>query len=284
MEWITHLNDAMRYIEDHLLEDINYETLGKIACCSAYHFQRTFSYMAGIPLSEYIRRRRLSLAAIDLQNGNPKIIDVALKYGYTSPTAFNRAFQNLHGIAPSLVKDGSIALKAYLPLSFKITIKGVEEMNYRIETTDQIRIVGVAHPLEKDMEKNFEVVPKMWQKVAMDGTLDKLCTYMNSTPMGILGVNVCNDDEEWRYFIAAASDKPIDDTLEEYTIPASTWAVFSGEGNSPSAIQTLEQRVWTEWLPNSGYEYAQSASDMEVYLNADPNHSQFEVWIPIVKK
>ena len=105
MEWIERFNEAISYIEEHLTEEIDYEQLGRIACCSSYHFQRMFTYMAGVPLSEYIRRRKMSLAAVDLQGGNMKIIDVAGKYGYSSPTAFNRAFQTVHGIAPSAVKS-----------------------------------------------------------------------------------------------------------------------------------------------------------------------------------
>ena len=95
MEWIQRLNGAICYIEEHLTGEIDYEQLGRIACCSAYHFQRMFSYMAGIPLSEYIRRRKMSRAAADLQNGK-KVIDVACDYGYQSPTAFHRAFQSVH--------------------------------------------------------------------------------------------------------------------------------------------------------------------------------------------
>ena len=155
MEWINRLNKAINYIEEHITEKIHYEQLAKIACCSTYHFQRMFSYMANIPLSEYIRRRRMSLAAVELQNGNKKIIDVALKFGYTSPTAFNRAFQKIHGVAPSLVKDSVIALKAYPPISFKITIKGASGLNYRIEKKEAFRIIGVVEPLHKEIEKNY---------------------------------------------------------------------------------------------------------------------------------
>lgn len=283
MEWIQQLNKAVNYMEEHLLEEIEYDYLGRIAGCSGYQFQRMFSYMSGFPISEYIRRRRLSLAAIDLQNSDAKVMSVALQYGYASPTAFNRAFQNLHGIAPSQVKETGIMLKAFLPISFKMTITGVEEMNYRIEKKEEIRIIGIAHPLNKDMEKNFEIVPSMWQKVGMDGTIEKLGRLMDGQPMGLLGISVCHEDETWRYFIAVASSKPVDDSLEEHIIPPSAWAVFSNEGTQES-IQDLERRIWTEWLPNSGYEYAQNASDIEVYLNADPQHAQYEVWFPIVKK
>ena len=130
MDWIERLNKAINYLEEHIREDIDLEQTAKIACCSTYHFQRMFTYMAGIPLSEYIRRRRMSLAAADLQRSDAKIVDIALKYGYTSPTAFNRAFQSVHKITPSAAKKAGTSIKSYPPISFKIMIKGVEEMNY----------------------------------------------------------------------------------------------------------------------------------------------------------
>ncbi len=281
MEWIERLNDAVGYIEEHLTEEIDYERLGKIACCSSYHFQRMFTYMAGVPLYEYIRRRRMSLAAVDLQSTGIKIIDVAGKYGYNSPTAFNRAFQSVHGIAPSAVKNEGVSVKSFPPVSFKIIVKEVEEMNYRIETKDAFRIVGVSVPLEKDIEKNFAVIPRKWQETAVNGTLQKLTGLMDTQPMGVLGVSTCNDTEPWRYYIAVASSQT-DRDLEEYTVPAATWAVFPGTGTNQS-IQDLERRIVTEWLPTSGYEYG-SAPDVEVYLNPDPQNAQYEVWIPVVRK
>ena len=281
MEWIERLNEAIAYIEEHLTEEIDYERLGKIACCSSYHFQRMFTYMAGVPLSEYIRRRKMSLAAVDLQSTGIKIIDVAGKYGYNSPTAFNRAFQSVHGIAPSAVKNEGVSVKSFPPVSFKIIVKGVEEMNYRIETKDAFRIVGVSVPLEKDIEKNFTVIPRKWQETVMNGTLQKLTGLMDTQPMGVLGVSTCNDTEPWRYYIAVSSSQT-DRNLEEYTVPAATWAVFPGAGTNQS-IQELERRIVTEWLPTSGYEYG-NAPDVEVYLNPDPQNAQYEVWIPVVRK
>ncbi len=279
MEWIEGLNKAISYIEEHLTEEISYDELARIACCSVYHFQRMFAYMAGVPLSEYIRRRRMSLAAADLQSGEEKIIDIGMKYGYTSPTAFNRAFQSVHGMAPSMAKKGGSPMKAYPPISFKITVKGVEELNYRIEEKAAFRIVGVSHPLDKEIEKNFKTVPQMWQNAAMNGTIEKLASLMNDQPMGVLGVSICNDKEDWRYFIAVSSSADADNTLDEYIIPACTWAVFSGTGTGMS-IQELEQRIVTEWLPTSGFEY-DNAPDIEVYLNPDPNDIQYEVWVPV---
>lgn len=246
MEWIERFNDAIGYIEEHLTEEIDYGKLGQIACCSSYHFQRMFTYMAGIPLSEYIRRRKMSLAAVDLQGKNMKIIEVAGKYGYNSPTAFNRAFQSVHGIAPSAVKNG-----------------------------------GVSVPLHKDIEKNFAVIPLKWQEISLNGTLQRLIGMMDTPPMGVLGVSTCNDTEPWRYYIAVSASGEKND-FEEYIVPAATWAIFSGEGTNQS-IQELERRIVTEWLPTSGYEYG-NAPDIEVYLNPDPQNAQYEVWIPVIPK
>ncbi len=281
MKWVERLNEAIGYMEEHLTDEIDYEQLGRIACCSSYHFQRMFTYMAGIPLSEYIRRRKMSLAAVDLQGSDMKIVDVAEKYGYHSPTAFNRAFQSVHGIAPSAVKSEGVPVKSYPPVSFKITVKGAEEMNYRIETKDSFRIVGVSVPLHKDIEQNFAVIPSKWQEVSENGTLQKLAGMMNMPPMGVLGVSTCNDSEEWRYYIAVASSKE-SDGFEMYTVPAATWAVFPGEGINES-IQELERRIVTEWLPASGYEYG-DGPDVEVYINPDPQNAKYEVLIPVVKK
>jgi len=156
-------------------------------------------------------------------------------------------------------------------------------MNCRIEQRDSFRVIGVAQSLYKEMEKNLEVVPQMWQRAAENGTVEKLVSMMNSQPMGVLGVSACNEVDNWKYYIAVASDKSIDTEFEEYIVPASTWAIFYGEGAMPHSIQELEKKIVTEWLPTSGYEYA-NTPDIEVYLSADPQDAKFEVWIPVVKK
>lgn len=282
MEWIERLNSAVNHIEENICSNINMEDVARIACCSTYHFQRMFAYMADIPLSEYIRRRRMSLAAVDLQSGESKVLDISMKYGYDSPTAFNRAFKSVHGIAPSLAKEEGILLKAFPPISFKITIKGDSELNYRIEKKEAFRIIGISEPLEKEIEKNFETVPKMWNAASMNGTIPRLASMMDANPKGLLGVSACNELNDWRYYIAVASTQTIESDLEEYIVPAATWAIFSGEGSNLS-IQELEKRIVIEWLPTSGYEYG-NAPDIEVYMNPDPENAKYEVWIPIIRK
>ncbi|WP_343209289.1 AraC family transcriptional regulator [Anaerolentibacter hominis] len=282
MNWLSQLNEALDYIENNLTGEVEIERAAKIACCSTYHFQRMFPYLAGIPLSEYIRRRRMTLAALDLSRGE-RVLDVALRYGYESPTAFNRAFQSIHGFPPSSAHKEGISLKAYGPIRFQLSVKGEEKMEYRIVQKDSIRIVGGKYQLPKDMDECFRATPSFWGKAATDGTVAKAVSLMNQEPMGVLGVSACLDGETWYYFIAAATDREVPEGMDEYTIPACTWAVFPGSGTMPGAIQEIEKRAVTEWLPASGYEYA-DAPDIEVYLDSNPANASFEVWLPIVKK
>lgn len=281
MDWINKFNSAINYMEEHMKEEIDMDAVGRIAGCSSYHFQRMFTYMADVTLSEYIRRRRMSLAAVDLLAGE-KVIDVALSYGYDSPTAFSRAFKNIHGIAPSMISKEEVNIKSYPPICFHISVKGEREMNYRIVKKETFRIVGISTPLEKELEKNFEKVPQMWGRAHAEGIIPVLLQNMDKNMPGIMGVSTCNNGEEWKYYIAVSSTIDTPEGMDEYMIPAFTWAAFSGEGSGIS-IQDLERKIVTDWLPTSGYEYA-DGPDIEVYLNDDPVNMKYEVWIPVVKK
>ena len=121
MEWLLKLSNAIDYIETNLDNEISYDEVAKIACCSTYYFQRIFAYVTGISLSKYIRRRRMTQAAFELQGSNQRVLDIALKYGYNSPTSFNRAFQNIHGIAPAAAKNIGSTLNAYPPIKFSVS-------------------------------------------------------------------------------------------------------------------------------------------------------------------
>ncbi len=149
MEWLKKLSSAIEYIENNLDNEISYEEAAKIACCSPYYFQRMFTYVAGIPLSEYIRRRRMTQAAFELQSTDAKVLDVALKYGYTSPTSFNRAFQSVHGISPACAKSQGSVLHAYPPIKFQVQVTGGEAMPYRVESKESMRIVWYSHSINR---------------------------------------------------------------------------------------------------------------------------------------
>lgn len=280
MEWMERFNNCMEYIEEHLTEKLDYEKLAEIMNCPLYHFQRMFFYMTNISLSEYIRRRRMSLAAVELQTTQAKILDIALKYGYDSPTAFNRAFQSIHGMAPSLAKKENALLKSYPALRFSLSIHGMEELNFRIESKSAFRILGKSCPLSRELEENFMTIPQEWDQAFENGMLLQLHALMNQKPGGLLGVSV-HHTEEWRYYISVSSTKS-DSAFESYEIPAATWAIFSGRGPNTS-LQDLERRVITEWLPTSGYEYAE-IPDIEVYLKADREDAVYEYWLPVKKR
>lgn len=284
MEWLDRLNQSISYIENNLMGEIDYEYAAKIACCSVYHFQRMFSYIAGIPLAEYIRRRRMTLAAFELQNSDIKVIDLALKYNYESPTSFSRAFQNIHGISPSGARDEGIQLKAYPRMTFQISIKGAEEMNYRIEKKEAFRIVGVKENMEFDPEKSFIRVPQFWQETFQSGMVERICKLANKEP-GLLSVSTCMDGKNFDYYIASSTDKAVEEGMCEYEVPAATWAIFECIGPMPHSMQELEKRIVTEWLPTSGYEYA-NAPDIEVYPEGDGTSPDYksEIWLPVVKK
>ena len=285
MEWISGLNSAMDYVEENLEGEIITERAAQLAACSVYHFQRMFTYITGVPLGEYIRRRRMTLAAFEMVNG-AKVIDLALKYGYESPTAFNRAFQSVHGISPSKAKSEGISLTAFPRLTFTVSIKGEKAMNYKIEKKSAFRVVGYALEGKMTSEESMARVPLFWQEVGAKGGIAKLCALMDgSGPNGILGVCGLENGDFSGYYIAVASSAPVPEGMAEYTVPEATFAIFEAIGPTPAAIQSVQQRIITEWLPSSGYEYA-PAPDIEVYSDGDQSSESYysEVWLPIIKK
>ena len=142
MEWLRKLSAAIDYIENHLDGDISYDEAAKIACCSTFYFQRVFSYVAGVSLSEYIRRRKMTQAAFDLQRTGAKVIDIALKYGYASPTSFNRAFQSVHNITPAAARSIGNTFNAYPAIRFSVQVSGETAMSYHITQKQAMRMGG----------------------------------------------------------------------------------------------------------------------------------------------
>jgi AraC-like DNA-binding protein/predicted transcriptional regulator YdeE len=161
MDWLKGMNGVVRHIEENLCETIAYDTLSRIVGCSVYEFFRIFSFMTGMSLAEYIRRRRLSQAVFDIKNGDDRIIDIALKYGYESPTSFAKAFRELHGTTPSAARKSGAVLKTYPPLSFKLIIQGVNEMEFRIEKREGFFITGRTMTAAVEDMEHFKL-PSMW--------------------------------------------------------------------------------------------------------------------------
>ncbi|BAB04313.1 AraC family transcriptional regulator [Halalkalibacterium halodurans] len=281
MDWLKRMNGAMAYIEEHLTGDIDYREVARIACCSEYHFKRMFSFIAGVTLSEYIRRRRLTLAAFELKNSQMKVIDVAVKYGYHSPDAFTRAFQSVHGITPTEARNNGHSLKAYPAMTFHISIKGGTEMNYRMEQKEAFRVVGMKKRVKLVHRGTNTDITDMLGTIS-DETYMQIENLSTLEPGGIL--NVCTnfsegleDEGELDYYIAAATIKKCPEHLVELEIPTFTWAVFTVEG-SWEDVQEMWGRIYSDWFPTSDYEHAEGP---EILSSAN---EKSEIWIPVVKK
>ncbi len=281
MDWAQCFNEAIRFLERDLTQPPDVEAAARLAGCSVFHFQRMFAYVAGMPLSQYLRRRKMSLAAEELQIDG-KINEVALRYGYASPTAFNRAFQAVHGIAPSEAKNEGAVLKAYPPVRFHLALTGGAALEYRIERHGAFSIIGISADIGSEMEQNFQHAPALWARAAAKGLVEKLMPLMDTQPRGLLGVSSQTQNEHWRYWLAVASTQAPPAWAQSAQVPAAVWAVFPGRGAMPRAIQQLEKRIVTEWLPGSGYEYG-DAPDIEVYRTPNPQDASFEIWLPVTK-
>lgn len=284
MEWLTNLSNAIAYIEENLDKEISYEEAARIACCSTCYFQRIFTYVAGISLAEYIRRRRMSQAAFELQRTDKKVLEVAYEYGYSSPTSFNRAFQSVHGITPAAAKRIGSVLNAYPPVRFSVEVTGGQALSYRIEKKEALRIAGIRTPLVENMEENLKNVPSFWNRLLQSANFGRICNLSTAVPKEILGISVYQSPENMFYYIAASLNSPAPSDMYEYEIPAATWVIFENDGLYKESVQGIFQRFYKEWLLFSGYEYA-GLPDIEVYpVSAERTlngHSQ--VWIAIKK-
>ncbi|USK62547.1 AraC family transcriptional regulator [Peribacillus asahii] len=290
MDLLKNMNGALTYIEENLTNDIDFKEVARMAFCSEYHFKRMFSFLAGISLSEYIRRRRLTLAAFELKDGSVKVIDIAMKYGYNSPDSFARAFQNLHGITPSEARNNGHSLKAYPRMTFHLSIKGGHEMNYRIEEKGAFRIVGIKKRVPIIFNGVNPEIASMWESLDIE-TINKLKTLSNVEPMGLLSASTNFSDGrmeekgELDHYIGVATTKACSDNLTELEVPASSWAVFEAIGPFPDTLQDVWGRIYSEWFPSSNYEQIEGP---EILWNEskDVTLSSFksEIWIPVLKR
>lgn len=290
MDLLRNMNRALDYIEENLTNDIDFREVARLALCSEYHFKRMFSFLAGITLSEYIRRRRLTLAAFELKDSNIKVIDVAIKYNYSSPDSFTRAFQNLHGITPSEAKKSGSSLKAFPKMTFQLSIKGGNEMNYRIEGKEAFHIVGIKERVPIIFHGVNPKIAAMWESLN-DETIRELKELSNVTPLGLLSASVnfseCRMEEKGQldHYIGVATTKDCPDHLVQLEVPAGTWAVFEAVGPFPDTLQDVWGRIYSEWFPASTYEQVEGP---EILWNEHKNVTsptfKSEIWIPVLKK
>ncbi|RXZ83796.1 AraC family transcriptional regulator [Paenibacillaceae bacterium] len=280
MDSIQNMNKALAYIEANLDCEIDFGQVAKIACCSEHQFNRMFSFLSGIGLAEYIRNRRLTLAAMELQSTNVKVIEIAMKYGYSSSDSFSRSFQNMHGVVPSIVKECSSLLKAYPPMTFQLIIKGGVEMKYHFVEKEAFKIVGIKETVDTT---GGEFQPEIWKELENDDLQNKLELYANTGFKGILHVNADITANSRDYYISVASTKDAPAEFATLVIPAATWAVFITSGPQPETMLQTWERIYSEWLPSSGYELAESVEFLSE-SNDPRDPSTIEIWIPVKKK
>jgi len=294
MDLLTQLNRAVGYIEEHICDNLAVSDISKVTSYSPYHFGRLFYYIAEIPISEYVRKRKLSLAATELKNSDIKVIDLAIKYGYDSADSFTRAFVKQHTITPTAARQSDALLKIYTPLTFQIKIKGVHGMNWRIEEKDAFKVFGIERIFGNDETGS---VPDFWTECHRNGSYEKLfddargTRYPDPRADGSCVIRaICGYSEPgenfFPYMICALKDENCKtDGYRIARIPKATWAIFRSDeiDNIGTEIPRLFNQAHSEWLPSSGYDKV-PGPDMEIYGVAPSGKFFEEVWIPVTKK
>lgn len=289
MSSLENMNQALAYIEENLAGDIDYREVERLALCSEYHFRRMFSYLAGITLSEYIRRRRLTLAAFDLIHGGERVIDTAMKYGYSSPDAFSRAFHGLHGVVPSAARQAGRPLKAFPRMTFQMTVKGVSEMNYRLVEKEAFRIIGLMRRVPLIYEGVNPHIAAMWAELTED-RIATLKALSDVEPRGLISASTNFsegrlDGGELDHYIGVATTRDAPAGMARLDVPAATWAVFEAVGPFPETLQHIWGRIYAEWFPSSGY---QAVAGPEILWNESKDTTspafRSEIWIPVAKR
>lgn len=270
------IQNALRYIEEHLTDELEIGLIAKQAYVSPFYFQRVFAALCGMSVGEYIRKRRLSMAGEELVESKIRIIDIAAKYGYDSPDSFTRAFQRFHGISPSRARKNGASLRSFPPLNFNVILESGKMLEYKIVKKPPFTLVGVSRMFCSDT--SYQEIPEFWDEVMGE----EHCPLM-----GMYGVCI-DSGEDGKHFEYLIADnyipwEEIPENLVVKVIPESTWAVFPCRGALPEALQDVNTRIWSDWLPNSkSYRLAMNMN-IESYSPPaeDPEVGYSEIWLPV---
>ncbi len=276
--WNEGITNAIAYIEENLTEDIDINKIAEKAYVSSFYFQKIFHVLCGFTVGEYIRNRRLTLAAGELSSTDMKVIDAAMKYGYDSPDSFARAFTKFHGINPSAAKEQGIKLNSFAPLKIKLTLEGGTMLEYKIVEKEQFTVMGKSRKF--DVETSYVEIPQFWEEHMKSGESTIVC--------GMYGICAGSDGKHFDYLIAD-NYLPWTEIPSGYVtkvFPASFWAVFPCHGALPKALQEVNTKIWSEWLPScKAYKLAENYN-IEMYTPPCENQEESynEIWIPVEKK
>lgn len=289
MEWTKAISEAIEYIERNLTEDISVEDIARQVNISPFYFQRGFGMLCGFTISEYIRNRRLALAAEELAAGNLKVIDAAVKYCYDSPDSFTKAFYRFHGVTPSMVQKNSTMIKSFAPLKIQLLLKGGYTMDYKIVKKESFSVLGAAKTFTYENAK--QEIPQFWNDLGHLKNGNLVC--------GMFGVNLhpsdvkCGGEGEFEYLIADLYNPAMEipEGLTVRTIPALTWVVFPITGPAPEALQDVNTKIFSEWLPAiTNYEFDENVC-IEMYdlptkypKGVRDENYYTEIWVSVKKK
>jgi AraC family transcriptional regulator len=291
MEWSERMNSAIEYIEKNLDDEVDIIEAAKKARCSTFHFQRMFYAIIGITPAEYIRRRRLTLAATELATGYDKVIDIALKYGYESPNAFTRAFRNMHGVNPGEARAPGVKLSAYHRVSFHVEIKGGTGMDYRIIEKPAFNLAGKSKKFTT--EEFFKKAPKFWKEYVCTEEYQTLWGLTNGrwgrvSEAPLMSVYLPGENGTRDSFTDVLGVEKPDETgpgqFKTFHIPAATYAEFNCTYGTAAK---MNKYIYGEWFSSTGYERDEHKADIAAYFPVaflSTKGMGVRWWIPVIKK
>ena len=269
MNSINSFNEIIEYIEKNLTNEIDINKMAAMANMSIYEFRRIFSFAANMPISEYIRKRRLSAAALELIEKKESITQTALKYGYDSSSSFTRAFKEFHGFSPNEISKNNVNM--FTKIGFQFGISGGEDIQYRIITEPEFYICGLTE--FSDM-KDTECCENVWQSF-----------YKTDIP------DSCNDEIYAAYINGDNSvrctigKKSAEKTENSLRIPSGKWVCFSVCGAEDAAVNKFYNDIIFRWLESGAYRRNTDLPNIEVFPK-DMENDDFlwEIRIPIMSK
>ncbi|MFF2194821.1 GyrI-like domain-containing protein [Streptomyces sp. NPDC058157] len=288
---LERLNQAMEYVEAHLDQQVEVSELARITVTSEYHFRRLFSSLAGMPLSEYVRRRRLTVAGAAVLAGEPTLLEIAVRYGYTSGEAFARAFRAVHGVGPGEARRTGAALSSQPRLSFRLTVEGNSTMRYRIVEKEAFRVVGKKARVPLIFQGVNPHIAELIRSIPAE-TMLRITGFSDQDPEGVVSATVRLSDgfeeggalDYYHCVVTAAAAAGLPGDLDVLDCPAGTWAVFENSGPFPQALQQMWADVAAQWIPSNPYEYRPGPEILRTRPSADePEHSDAQLWIPVIR-
>ncbi|MFF8712101.1 GyrI-like domain-containing protein [Streptomyces sp. NPDC015184] len=282
---LEKLNRAMEHIEDRLDRRIEVTEPARIAMTSEYHFRRMFSALAGMPLSEYVRRRRLTLAGAEVLTGERTLLEIAVRYGYSSGEAFARAFRAMHGVGPGEARRAGAALRSQPRMSFRLVVEGSSSTQYRIVEKGEFRVVGKRARVPLVHEGMNPAIAEFIRGIGKE-TTGRIAALSDQQPEGIVGVSDKLDESraegtELDYYHGVVTGADVPDDLDALVVPAGSWAVFENSGPFPQALQYLWRDVFTQWFPSNPYRSRPGPEILRTRLSPDGARAEAELWIPV---